>query len=125
MKYLGIDFGLRRIGLATSEGQLASPWQILEVKGFADATEKTARVIKEGNFEKIIIGLPEGKMGKNVIGFVNALKKRGFKMETAEETLSSKRALEAMIEQGVKQKKRRLKDAYSAAEILQNYLDKL
>lgn len=125
MKYLGVDFGLRRIGLAVSAGEIASPWQILEVKSFSDAVEKTARVIKDGEFEKVVVGLPEGKMGKNVVGFAAALKKRGFKVETAEETLSSKRALEAMIEQGVKQKKRRLKDAYSAAEILQNYLESL
>ncbi len=123
MKYLGVDFGLRRIGLAISEGQLASPWQILEVKGFSNAIEKTSKVIKRGEFEKIVVGLPEGKMGKNVVGFVAALKKRGFEVETFEETLSSKRALEVMIEQGIRQKNRRHKDAYSAAEILQNYLD--
>ncbi|MDO8577056.1 MAG: Holliday junction resolvase RuvX [Candidatus Daviesbacteria bacterium] len=123
MKYLGVDFGLRRIGLATSEGKLSSPWQILEVKSFSDAVEKTSTVIKEGEFEKIIVGLPEGKMGKNVVGFVTALKKRGFEVETFEETLSSKRALAVMIEQGIRQKNRRHKDAYSAAEILQNYMD--
>lgn len=123
MKYLGVDFGLRRIGLAISEGNLASPWQVLEAKSFLDAVEKTVKVIKEGEFEKIVVGLPEGKMGKNVAGFVKALKRQGFKVETFEETLSSKRALEVMIEQGVQQKKRRHEDAYSAAEILQNYLD--
>lgn len=123
MKYLGIDFGLRRIGLAISEGQFASPWQILEIKGFPDAIGKITKIIKEGGFQKTVVGLPEGKMGKNVVGFVNALKKRGFEVETFEETLSSKRALEAMIDQGIQQKNRRHEDAYSAAEILQNYLD--
>lgn len=125
MKYLGIDFGLRKIGLAISEGELASPWQILEVKNFADAVEKTSQIIKNEGFEKIIVGLPEGKMGHNVIGFVNVLKKNGFQVETAQETLSSKKALQVMIEQGVRRKKRRLEDAFSAAIILQNYLDSL
>jgi putative Holliday junction resolvase len=125
MHYLGIDFGLRRVGLAVSEGELTSPWQIIEVKGFSDAVEKVAKVITEGEFDKIVVGLPEGRMGKNVLGFVNALKKKGFEVETFEETLSSKKALEVMIEQGVKQKKRRHEDAYSAAGILQNYLDYL
>lgn len=125
MRYLGIDFGLRRVGLAVSEGELTSPWQIIEVKGFSDAVEKVAKVITEGEFDKIVVGLPEGRMGKNVVGFVNALKKKGFEVETFEETLSSKKALEVMIEQGVKQKKRRHEDAYSAAGILQNYLDYL
>ena len=125
MKYLGVDFGLRRIGLATSEGELASPWQILEVKSFSDALTKVSKVISEGKFDKIVVGLPEGKMGKNVVGFVKVLRKQDFEVETFEETLSSKRALEAMLEQGVPQKKRRHEDAYSAAEILQNYLDNL
>ncbi len=123
MKYLGIDFGLRRIGLAVSEGELASPWQILEVKNFSDAVGKVSQIISEGNFQKIMVGLPEGKMGQNVLGFINALKKQGFEVITCDETLSSKKALQTMISQGIGQKKRRLQDAYSAAEILQNYLD--
>ena len=125
MKYLGIDFGLRRIGLAISEGDLASPWQILEVKSFSDAVEKTSIIIKEGHFQKIVVGLPEGKMGQNVAGFVNALDKRGLNVEVVDETLSSKKALQVIIKQGASQKKRRFEDAYSAAEILQNYLDNL
>lgn len=125
MKYLGIDFGLRRIGLAVSEGELASPWQVLEVRGFADAVEKTSQIIKDHGFNKIVIGLPEGKMGQNVTGFVKSLKEKGFEVETADETLSSKKALETMIGQGIRQKKRREKDAYSAAEILQQFLDHL
>ena len=123
MKYLGIDFGLRRIGLAISEGDLASPWQILEVKSFSDAVEKTSIIIKEGHFQKIVVGLPEGKMGKKVVGFVNALKKQGFEVETADETLSSRRALEQMISENIPRKKRRSNDAAAAAIILQNYLD--
>lgn len=125
MKYLGIDFGLRRIGLAISEGELASPWKILEVRGFSDAVLKIVKIIKDEGFEKIIVGLPEGKMGQNVIGLVNTLKGKGFEVETADETLSSKKALEAMIKHGVRRNKRRREDAYSAAEILQQFLNNL
>ncbi len=113
------------MGLAISEGELASPWQILEVKNFSDALEKISKIIKEGEFDKIVVGLPEGKMGQNVTGFVNSLKKRNFEVETSDETLTSKQALTEMIEQGIGQKGRRREDAYSAAAILQNYLDNL
>lgn len=123
MKYLGIDFGLKRIGLAISEGDLASPWKILEVNNFSGAIEQVSAVIKDGGFEKIIVGLPEGKMGKNIIRFVNTLRKQGFAVETADETLSSKNALQVMIKQGVGQKKRHSNDAAAAAIILQDYLD--
>lgn len=116
MKYLGVDFGVRRIGLAISEGELASPWQIVDAKKFSE-------IIKKNNFEKIIVGLPEGKMGKNVVRFVSSLRKQGFEVETADETLSSKKALDVMAKQGIGQKKRRSNDATAAAIILQNYLD--
>lgn len=123
MKYLGIDFGLRRIGLAISEGNLASPWQVLEVKNFSDAVEKISKIIKDGSFNKVVVGMPEGKMGQNVLGFIKALKRMGFEVETTDETLSSKNALQSMIEQGIPQKKRCFNDAQAAAIILQNYLD--
>lgn len=125
MKYLGIDWGLRRIGLAVSEGELASPWQIVQVKNFAEGVEKISELIKEGNFQKIVVGLPEGKMGQAVRGFAAALKRSGIEVETCDETLSSQKAKSIMIRQGVRQNKRRFEDAYSAAEILQNYLDNL
>ncbi len=116
MKYLGVDYGLKRIGLSISEGELASPWQIVDAQKFSE-------IIKRISFEKMIVGLPEGKMGKNVVRFVNTLKKQGFMVETADETLSSKKAMDAMIGQKVGQKRRRSNDATAAAIILQNYLD--
>ena len=125
MKYLGIDFGTRKIGLAISEGELVSPWQIIDVKNFSDAVEKISKIAESGEFQKIVVGLPEGEMGQNVRGFVKALNKIGIEVETVDETLSSKKALQVMIEQGIGVKKRRNEDAFSAAEILQNYLDNI
>lgn len=123
MKYLGVDFGLRRIGLATSEGNLAAPLNLVEVKGFKDAVEKITQIAKQENFDKIVIGLPEGKMGKTVLGFVKALKKTGLDVDFADETLSTQQALDHMIELKIPQKKRRFRDDIAAALILQNYLD--
>ncbi len=123
MKYLGIDFGLKRMGFAISEGQLASPWQVLEVVGFKDSIDKTLKIIKGDSFEKIVVGLPEGKMGKTVLGFVKALRKVGLDVETTDETLSSHQAITQMIELNISQKKRRILDDTAAAIILQNYLD--
>lgn len=123
MKYLGIDFGLKRVGLAISEGSLASAWKIVEISRFTEALEKISQIIKQEGFEKIVVGLPEGKMGKNVVGFVKALERQGFDVDTFDETLSSKKALKTMIELGVSRKRRQDVDAYSAAQILQDYLD--
>lgn len=123
MKYLGIDFGLKRVGLATSGGELASPLKTLEVKGFKDALGQVSEIIKIGKFEKIIVGLPEGKMGQTARGFIKALKKQGLDVKEADETLSSQKAIAQMIELNIPKNKRQTNDAMAAAIILQDYLD--
>lgn len=123
MKYLGVDFGLRRIGLARSEGTLASPWQVISVKGFSDAFKKTVELVRKEEIDKVVIGLPEGKIGQTVLGFVKALRENGLDVETADETLSSRKALEDMIAQSIPREQRKSTDALAAAIILQNWLD--
>lgn len=123
MKYLGVDFGLKRIGLAISEGELASAWKIVEVRNLVDGVEKISALISTEKFDKVVVGLPEGKIGITVIGFIKALKKKGFDVESADETLSSKNATSLMIEMNISKKRRSMKDDYSAMLILQNFLD--
>lgn len=125
MKYLGVDFGLRRIGLASSEGQIASSFKTIEVISFNDSIEKILNVVNKEGFEKIIIGLPEGKIGKSVLKFINIFKKKGLDIIPVDETLSSKKALAQMIELNVSKKKRRFNDEMAAVIILQDYLDSL
>lgn len=123
MKYLGVDFGLRRIGLATSEGELASRWKVLTVRNLKDAIDQVAKIFKKGEFDKMVVGLPEGKTGQKVYGFINNLKKKGLEVESFDETLSSKEATSRMIQLNISEKKRRVNDDMAAAIILQNYLD--
>lgn len=123
MKYLGVDFGLKRIGLAISEGSLASPFKTIEVKNFFDAVEKISEISGKENFTEIVVGMPEGKMGQTVTGFINALRKKGVNVTEADETLSSRRAISQMIEQGRSKKERQFNDASAAAIILQDWLD--
>lgn len=123
MKYLGVDFGLRRIGLARSQGTLAAPWKVIEGLNFNDLLQKLQK--EASSFDKIIVGLPEGKMGKSVKTLVRLLKASGFEVAEADETLSSQMASSRMIELNIPRKKRAVNDAYSAALILQNYLDNL
>ncbi|MBI3103341.1 Holliday junction resolvase RuvX [Candidatus Daviesbacteria bacterium] len=123
MKYLGVDFGLKRIGLAVSEGELASAWKVVEVKNLKDAIQKISDIVKLENFQKIVVGLPEGKMGQTVRGFINKLKTSGMEVVAADETLSSQIATKQMIELNIPQRKRKTNDAYSASIILQKYLD--
>lgn len=123
MKYLGVDFGLKRIGLSVSEGQIASTFKSIEVNGFNDSVEKISEVIYKEGFNKIIVGLPEGKIGKIVLKFIHVLRKKGFDVLQTDETLSSKKALEQMIKLSIPIKKRRFNDEMAAVIILQDYLD--
>ena len=121
MRYLGIDFGLKKIGLAISEGELAAPLKVLEASNFQDALSKIKK--EAADFDKVIIGKPEGKVGKKVTKLVSLLKKESMDIEEWDETLSSQKAMAYMIQSGLGKNKRKITDAYSAAIILQEYLD--
>lgn len=124
MRYLGIDFGLRRVGLATSEqGQLASPWKVVEGSGFDDLVEKIKKEAR--SFNKVVIGLPEGKMGKIVKRVARSLREKGVDVLETDETLSSQIATQKMLELNISKKKRRVNDDIAAAIILQNYIESL
>jgi len=121
VKYLSVDFGLKRVGLAVSEGELASPLKVIEGTSFIDLLEKIK--IEAIGFDKVVIGMPEGKIGKLVKKAIKKLRESGIDIIEADETLSTQNATREMIELNIPKKKRRINDAYSASIILQNYLD--
>lgn len=121
MKYLGVDFGLKRIGLATSEGNLATPWKIIEGNNFSDLVEKIQ--LEAIKFDKVVIGLPQSGIRKKIERVINILRKKGLDILETDETLSTKEASRVMIELNIPKNKRVTTDAYAAAIILQNFLD--
>lgn len=123
MKYLSVDFGMRRVGLALSEGTLASPLKIIHGQSLDDLVAKVLEVIKIEQIDKIIIGKPEGFIGRMVEVFAELFRKKGYEVDITDETLSTQDAVKAMIEQGVGREQRKLPDAEAASIILQNYLD--
>lgn len=129
MKYLGVDFGIKKIGLALSEGQIASPLKVLVVKSLSDAINKVIGVIDQEKINRVIIGVPESGVRAAVKKFISKLKTDlGEKLVSvieADETLSSHSAKELMIDLNISKKGREKEDAYSAVIILQNFLDSL
>lgn len=124
MRYLGIDYGKKKIGLAISEGLTASPLKIIDVTSLKDAVSKIIHISSLENIDVLVVGLPEsGEARKLVESFSKETQKEGLKIEMVEETLSSKRALDNMINLNLSKKSRGKEDAYSAALILQEYLD--
>lgn len=127
MRYLGIDYGKRKVGFAISEGQIASPLKIIEISGLADGVQKTLQVIKKEGIDRIVVGVPEsGEARKIADSFISQLKnKTEAEVITTEETLSSKDAKKLMVELNLSRKQRKSEDAYSATIILQQFLDTL
>lgn len=123
MKYLGIDWGLKRIGLAVSEGKLATPFLNLEISGLKDGVEKIANLVKKEDVELIILGKPEGAMGKIVDKTYQAFLKEKMNIELTDETLSTHDAKKIMLEMGFGKSARKNDNAFAAALILQRYLD--
>lgn len=123
MRYLGVDLGLKKIGLAISEGELATPLKTIAVAGFEEAVSKIVSVIEDEIADLVIIGQPEGEMGKAVKKVADRLKSEGFEIVLADETLSTKEAQTLMIEMGLGKKNRRDDNSVAAAIILQRYLD--
>lgn len=130
MRYLGIDYGLKKNGLALSEGQIASPFKVLEINGLNDAINKILQVVKSEEIDRVVIGVPESGEAKSAVKkFISklkeSLKETQVSVIEADETLSSVSAKDLMIDLGLSEKSRQKEDAYSAAIILQNFLDSI
>ena len=129
MKYLGIDYGKKKIGLALSEGLTASPFKTLTVSSLKDAVNQILQVIKKEEVGKIIIGIPESgealKITKNFIQELKNITPLRCDIVEVEETLSSYSAKHDMLDLGFSKKDRQKEDAYSAMIILQDYLDSI
>jgi len=127
MRYLGIDYGHKRIGIALSdeEGWIAFPMAQFSGVVFLRVVREIQKVVKKEKIGKIIIGLPITFGGKESL---QARETREFgqklhnlvqlPIEYENEILSTK-----MAERGGTAKQKI--DSSAAAIILQSYLDKL
>lgn len=123
MKYLGLDWGLKKIGLAISEGELADPAGGIEIKSLKEGIEKIVKKVRDEGADLVVIGKPEGGFGKKVEDAAKLLRKEGIRVELADETLSTQEAKREMIRMGTGKLARREDHAVAAAIILQRYLD--
>ncbi|MBL4729871.1 MAG: Holliday junction resolvase RuvX, partial [Sulfurimonas sp.] len=61
MKYLAIDLGLKRIGLAYSAHEsIVTPLQAIIRKNRNQASDEVKKVLKEWEIDSIVIGIPLG-----------------------------------------------------------------
>ena len=128
MKYLGVDYGKSKIGLALSDGQMASPLRVVSTSSLKDSLQKISHIIKSEGVERVVVGVPEsGEARSFAKKFIEELEKSLEKIEIigVPETLSSVRGKELMIDLNLSKKERQKEDAYSAVIILQEFLNSL
>jgi putative Holliday junction resolvase len=133
-RYLGIDLGLRRVGIAISDpsGLIASPLDTLLVKGMGDTVRKVCQVVEEYQVEGIVLGLPlnlsgdASELSEQVEKFAERLRQAcPVPVFLEDERLSSRQAEHVLHSYGKKVKGNKEKiDRISAAIILQTFLDR-
>jgi putative holliday junction resolvase len=134
-KSLGIDYGLKRIGIALSDesGTIAFGKEVI-INDNA-CYKKIAAIVKENDVVTVVIGLPV-KMNnepteQTVVTqkFITALRLKlpaEVSVVSWDERMTSKIAGDQLLESGMKKMKRQDKshlDKLSAAIILQDFLD--
>ncbi len=133
MKILGIDYGKAKIGLAVgeTETELAEPLAVWPSSNLPAGRQvfkfQISNLIKEYGIEKIVVGIPGGKIEAEIRRFGEELKKQtGLPVEFFDETLSSQDAQKLLIEIQKKRKFRReMEDAFAAAIMLESYMEVL
>ena len=133
-RYLGIDHGTKRIGLAVGDDAsgLASPVGMIDATGeWAQQFEKIIARASEYGAEAFVVGLPlnmddtEGGQAKLVRRFGDGLASASaMPVHYFDERLSSVAADELLGQSGLSQKKRKSRqDRIAAQVILQGFLD--
>lgn len=132
-RWVGIDYGTRRIGLAISDPgeSIASPGGVLDGSGTApEAAHRVADWMRRHEADQAVVGLPlnmDGSEGPQAVlsrRFAQALAACGVTVELWDERLSSFQADELMQSAGLsrtRQDERR--DAIAAQVTLQSFLD--
>lgn len=139
MRYLGLDVGRKKIGIASGE-VLASELTTLSApkddnfyseKGSEIAGKEIARLYKQEQAEAIVVGLPVSESGapteesELIRDFCNGLGKAiNTKIHFVDETLTSFMAEDMLESQGASQEEVRRREHQLAAQlILQQFLE--
>jgi putative Holliday junction resolvase len=141
MRFLGVDFGRRRIGLAVSDvtGSLARPWRTVDAGPTPRASAAGIAALVAGepadgdlsDLNAIVVGLPRrlgGEDNEQTAGARDFARVLGelthLEVHLQDERLTSHEAEARLAEREKDWRKRKLKlDAAAAAIILQDFLD--
>jgi putative Holliday junction resolvase len=133
MRFMGLDFGDKRIGIAVSDdqGQIAMPKDTLQRSGKVKYIERLAELADQENVGEILVGMPvsmdgsHGPQAQKVMQFVQRLRQRvEIPVVVWDERLTTVAAERILIEGNLsRSRRRRVIDKVAAAYLLQSYLD--
>lgn len=132
-RILALDYGKKRIGLAITDLMriVVNTLEHIQNNELTLTMNKINNIINSENVKKIIVGCPiENKNNKDIVEeiniFVEKLKENpSIEVFIVDESFSSIKAVEKMVEVGKKKKFRAKKgniDSFAAAIILEEYL---
>ncbi|MBU1241273.1 Holliday junction resolvase RuvX [Myxococcota bacterium] len=133
MRVLGLDVGVKRIGVALSDetGMVASPLTVYERKGMQADAQQIVQMASQNECVAIVFGLPlelngkEGLRARRVLLLRDAVAALfGGELPLVDERFTTKEAERALIGADVRRDKRKqVVDKVAAALILQSYLE--
>ena len=122
---LGVDLGLKRIGVALLLGEIPIPLDPIIRKNRNQASSELKALIKEYKAQKLVFGVPKGSSGeemrRRIEHFVSLLEFEG-EVFYVDEDFSSIEALES-VKGLLKDKKSGKIDSISAKIILERWLE--
>ena len=133
MRYLALDHGTKRIGVAVSDElkMIAQPLEFIPTEPFDAFLVRLKQIISEKEVELVFIGMPRnmdgtyGPAAQKVQEFIAQLKPTiSVPIKTLDERLTSAQANRVLLQGNVRRADRKQKvDAMAAAILLQSYLD--
>jgi len=131
IKFLGLDIGTKRIGVAISENGLVASWGVVANLNLAQAIFEIAQICRTQGIQKIVIGIPKAKdslQADKIHKFALEIKKNlNLEIAFVDETLTSREAERKLKDLKLDPRSKRYKeevDRLSAKFILEQYLSK-
>jgi putative Holliday junction resolvase len=135
MRWLGLDYGDKRIGVALSDefGWTAQGLEVISNNNESTVFARISRIVEQYEVKEIVVGLPKnmnGTLGPRAdisMTFAASLREMfNLPVHLWDERLTTVSAERALIEADVSRKKRKLViDQLAASLILQGYLDSI
>ena len=135
MRYLALDHGTKRIGVAVSDElkMIAQPMEYILTEPFDAFLARLKQILAEKEVERVFVGMPRnmdgsyGPAAEKVREFIAVITPQiGVPIQTLDERLTSAQANRVLLLGNVRRSDRKEKvDAMAAAILLQSHLDNM